>query len=184
MTETKKFEVLSWEDMTWDERILWSNIADFFYLHPKETEWMMKVVEKRQDGPAQRIIEHVISKFAVKWNLHLDDGRYNVFERHKGKISGQRKDPNCRGYRVQWTYQNRLIYSTFSQMCCHMLCALSPVRQYIEENYESIKTDLDEDRNPPKKKDISHVPLLRACPDPATVYAVKFQQPVLLTNLG
>lgn len=185
MTETenkKGFKILSWEDMTFDERALWLRISNFFHSHPKETKWIMNVVEKRQDGIAQRIIEHVISTFARKWNLHLGDGRYNVFSRHKGKRYGMRKDPNCRGYRVEWVYGNRIVYSTFSQMSCNILCSLSPVPDFIAANYEAIKNDLSEDRKLPLKKKCPRVSF-KPCPDPAPVYAVKFQQPVLLTNL-
>lgn len=168
----KKFKVLRYCDMTFHERILYNNIADWFHRNRGEkAEYVIAIMEKRSQVPAQRIIEHVTSAYATKHNLHLQDGRYCVRAQYKNKTNGTRKDPNCRGIRIPLVYEDRIVYTTFKQAFCLIWFVDSPLPVYIQDNYDMLKHNLNEERKlTPNKKDVSGIPLPSICPPPRSIY--------------
>ena len=153
----RKIEFLEFHEMTFRQRVEYYACLNWLAKHPTEAEIIISIIRKEQ-SIAQRIIEHVTTFYARRYNLVLENDSFNVRERFKAKLNGSRKDPNCRGPRIKIVYKNKIVVTTLEQLACLIFVVSTPVYQYIVDNYDLIKNDLNYRRDlVPTKKDISNI---------------------------
>jgi hypothetical protein len=170
-------------EMQFYEKLEYYELMNWLALHPFYAMFVLLIVSKELKV-SQRVIEYTQTIYAKKYNLLLNQGRYDVQEKFR---CGPRKDPNCRGKRFPIPYRDAVYKSTNRQLpnlifvvaggfvapCFHEKVdptlsfqelhekyqhMLGPLLVYILQHYEMIKNDLNAARELlPQKKDVSHI---------------------------
>lgn len=197
-TNKRKPKRIEFEDMTFFKKGEFYELQNWLAANQDYADIIMSIVAK-EHHVAQRIIEYAQTGYAKKYNLCLDNGRFDVRERFK---YGPRKDPNCRGEWLPVPYKDE-IYRTTTRQLHGLIFAvagglhpdtldfvkrepssksapsipLGPLFQYILDNYEVIKNDLNHNRDLiPQKKKVSNIPRPR-CQAPRTAAYWKKKPP-------
>ena len=98
--------------MTFYRKLEYYELMNWLAQHPLHAEVIMSIISK-EHHMSQRVIEYTSTGFAKKYNLRLNQGRFDVRERFK---FGERRDINCRGARISVPYKNQIIPSTPRQL--------------------------------------------------------------------
>jgi len=133
-------------DMSKLQLIQYDKNVELLNENPDLFEVVVNIIEGK--GPhklAKRVIEHLITNYAKKNNLVLENG-FNVYENYKRMLPKSFMDPCCRGPRMPLKYKDRMVETTVQQVNSIVWVASTPILKYAMENYEVIKEDLNEQK--------------------------------------
>ena len=150
--------------------IVFNKEKQFLRAHPDIAGMVVNIIEQKEPWTL-RILEHLITNYAAKYALCLDEhgeeaatgsggGGFCVQEEYRKNLPKTELDPCQRGPRVSLPYCGRLVETTLPQLKCVIWIVSTPILAYARHNYEAIRKDLNIDKRlEPKKKDTSHIVL-------------------------
>lgn len=127
-----------------------------FYKNPENMKKMMKIITG-DSKISLRIVDWFTTNYAKKYfTLYMiGDKRFKVYHDYKLKLkaySKKRFDPFCRWDRITLPYDaDNVIETTLGQLNFFKWTIENKVLDYIEENYVTIETDMN-NRNSSSKK--------------------------------
>lgn len=148
---------LTWEEMSTLQRIKFNKYKQFLRENPELMHTMVQVIEGKH-RVSKRIIEHLITNYAKKYHVILEND-FLLYEEYRKNLPKSNMDPCRRGPRVKLKYTDRYVETTLQQLESLSWVLTTPIFAYAEENYDIIKKDLNIEKNIHTKKNTNHIHL-------------------------
>lgn len=147
------------EELTIRELCLFNNLRRTLDQNPGLGEKIYDIIVNRFPS-SNRIFEHFYTGYSRKYNVILDQdgqesptGEFIVADEYYKYLPKTDTDPCRRGSLIRHTIETgQVLETTISQLGSNVNICTSPIYNYVKDNAEKIRTDLDKEKGILKKK--------------------------------